>query len=352
MKILHVDKYAVNRLVASLTDAGHTVTSIKDEKAAIAAFGAQGFQLVLVCASGSDAASIAAIKTLRTNDASKQANIILMTNEAGDDQLVRAYDAGADFCLRLPCAMPVILAMLRSAQRLVPTLAGSATNGTAANAAATSPIDRVMLSSTWKDAREHVRNVAAKFLSLDAVLADAGSVIEPVEQACYIALSNVEHQLEARIAVGAGSTSGKKLAVHLFGPEGVDLVADMLSELANNMMGALKTSLSKEAFAFTAGLPHALDPAELLRPSVAYTHQVSFALRLADSGLLVHLSLSSKANLFVASSTLRDGMVLAKDVFNARGLLIVQQGTRLSLNMIEKITAFMPPKYLLEVLAP
>ncbi len=352
MRILHVDKYVVSRLVASLTDAGHTVTSIKDEKAAVAALGAQRFQLVLLCAAGSDEASIGAIKALRANEASKQTRIILMTNDASDDHLVRAYDAGADSCLRLPCAMPVILAMLRSVQRLVPTLPSSTTAGAGANAAATSPMDRVILSDTWKEAREHVRNVAAKFLSLEAVLADAGSVAEPVEQACCISLSNVEHQLEARIALGAGSTSGKKLAVHLFGPEGVDLVADMLSELANNMMGVLKTSLSKEAFAFTAGLPQALDPSELLRPSVAYTHQVSFALRLADSDLLLHLSLSSKANLFVASATLRDGMILAKDVFNARGLLIVQKGTRLSLNMIEKITAFMPPKYLLEVVAP
>jgi hypothetical protein len=45
-------------------------------------------------------------------------------------------------------------------------------------------------------------------------------------------------------------------------------------------------------------------------------------------------------------------MVLAKDIFNARGLLIVQKGTRLSDNMIEKINSFVPPKSLMEVVAP
>jgi len=349
MKILHVDTYTVTRLVASLTDAGHTVTSIKDEKAALAALGAQRFQLVLVCAAGGVDASTNAIKTLRASDLSKQTHIIWLANEVSDDQLVRAYDAGADMCARLPCAIPVILAMLRSAQRVAPALEPSETGP---NTSAANPLDRVILSNTWKEAREHIRAVAAKFFTLDAVLGDSGAIVEPVEHACFIALSNVEHQLEARIAIGSGSTSGQKLALHLFGPEGSELVPDMLSELANNIMGVLKTSLSKEAFSFTAGLPQVLDKEEFIRPFIAYTHQVSFALRLADSALLLRLSLSSKANLFVASASLRDGMILAKDVFNARGLLIVQKGTRLSLNMIEKITGFMPPKSLIEVVAP
>jgi len=349
MKILFVEKQLVTGLAALMTEAGHSVTSIKDEKAAAAALAPKNFQLAVFSVGQSDDAAIAAIRTLRGNQDLKQLHVVLLSQEGKDDYLVRAYDAGADSVLRRPLGLPVIMGQLRAVQRSISSL--DSTSGGDADPQAT-PLDRVSHSKAWRGARQRLGEVAAKFLTMEIALSEAGAVSEPIEQACTIALSNAEHQLEMRIALGTGAASGRRLAVHLFGPEGNDLVPDMLSELANIMMGNLKASLSAESFAFTVGLPAPLDKAELIKAPVNYTHQTVFAMQMAEASVLVHLSVRSKANLFVPPGRLHEGMVLAKDVFNARGLLVVQSGTRLSLNMIEKIATIVSPKALVEVVAP
>ncbi|MGD0505624.1 MAG: hypothetical protein ABSD02_23130 [Steroidobacteraceae bacterium] len=349
MKILHIEKQVIAKLAPSLAEAGHAVTSIKDEKAALEALGGHRFQLVLLSSLTGNESMINAIKALRKGETSKNLYVMLLAQEASEEYLVRAYDAGADSALRTPCGLPLILAKVRASRRVAPLLDDSGADAIDPKA---SPLDRVNQSSTWKQAPTRACEVAAKFLTLEVSVDEVASTQEPIHQACMITLSSAEHQLEMRIALGAGESSGRRLAVHLFGPEGVDLVPDMLSELSNIMMGTLKTALGMENFAFTGGLPQPLDKAELLRPAATYAHQFAFALKMVDAAILMHVSLRSKANLFLPPMSLRDGMVLAKDIFNARGLLIVQKGTRLSDNMIEKINSFVPPKSLMEVVAP
>ncbi len=77
----------------------------------------------------------------------------------------------------------------------------------------------------------------------------------------------------------------------------------------------------------------------------------AFAVTVEGSRLAIHLGLRSKANSVVAVGTLGEGMVLAKDVFNPRGMLLLTAGTRLSQTMVDKLQSMLSPKHTIEVSA-
>ncbi len=347
MKVLLLEKSPVPQIAAALGGGVHRVTAVKEDKAALQAFAAESFEVVVISMRGADEALLALPKAARRGPSAGAVFFVLLAAECPEEYLVRAYEAGIDASLRMPCGAALVLAQLRSVERFVSVAGG---DGEPA-AAPASPLDQVYRSNTWRTAQAQSQSIASKFLTLDVEPAQTDAVTAVTEHACMITLSNAQHQLEMRIALGTDAVSGKHLAVHLFGPEGIDLIPDMLSELANNVMGALKTSFSKESLAFTGGLPQQIEVKEVLRPTVTYAHQAAFALRMADAAILVHLSIRGKSNLILRPATLREGMILSKDVFNARGLLMLQGGTRLSLNMIEKIVSTLPEKSQLEVMA-
>lgn len=71
-----------------------------------------------------------------------------------------------------------------------------------------------------------------------------------------------------------------------------------------------------------------------------------------DARLVVFAGLRSRANVLVCPPDLREGMVLAKDVLNARGVLLLQGSTRLSATMVERLQGNLTPKHEIEVIAP
>ena len=348
MKILLFEKHPAAKLAASLGGGGHVASLAKDEKAALTALASGGFQLLLVTLRGADTAVVGLLEAMRKTVLCKSLYVLVIAHESTEDFLIRLHGAGADLCLRAPLGTALLLAQLESARRSVDALAA----GSAGGAGTQAPLEQVSQSTTWRLAQSKVQEVAAKFLSIGVTLGEAESVGGPLSHACSITLSNVEHQVELRVAVACETACGQKLAVHMFGPEGADMVADVLSELSNILMGTLKTAFGAETISFTGGLPKALETAEVLRPLALYAHNQAFALHIADGAVLVHLSARSKANQFLALASLREGMVLAKDVFNARGLLMVHGGTRLSQTMIDKIVGIAAANTQLEVVAP
>ena len=80
-----------------------------------------------------------------------------------------------------------------------------------------------------------------------------------------------------------------------------------------------------------------------------HTNQTFFALSLAGVKLSIHVGMRTKGNAIVKVLDLREGMVLAKDVHNARGILLVREKTRLSMTVIERIKKVLPQGHTLEV---
>ncbi|NOU31914.1 MAG: hypothetical protein HOO96_28755 [Polyangiaceae bacterium] len=368
---------------ATLEQAGHAVKVVADVSLPNACVGEKP-HLVLLEVTRDGGGAIEIIRRVRDLAGVPPFLFYLLGgSELSQGFLRDAYDAGIDGDLRQPFGPEFLASRVNAATRVArrpeqapiakpasparpvngaaPKLVGGAAPAAIAAAGATAPdspmneseghLTTATQSQTWRNASKLIQDMGSKFLALPVTLgAEAAAPIPSL--GCAISLSHAAHQLEARIAIGADSRSARRLAVHMFGDEGDDLVGDMLNELANLFMGAVKTSFSAESFAFTGGLPDTISADYVLRPSATYKRQETFSMAIADSRLLVYIGMRSKANLFLASSGLREGMVVAKDVFNARGLMLVNGGTRLSLNMVEKLRSLLTPKHLVEVTAP
>lgn len=216
---------------------------------------------------------------------------------------------------------------------------------------ASSPLAPIARAAAWKAASDLVCSTAGKFLTVPTNLTAARTSDAGLAAGCQILMGAAKDQLELRVAIAADGKSVKQLAMHVFGDDADDVGAELLPELTNMFMGALKSAFSAESIGFAAGLPEAVAPARVLTPATPYTLEQSFELQVVDARVLVYLGLRSVANATVAIAGLREGMVLAKDVFNAKGLMLVSAGTRLSFNMIERMRAMLAPKQPVEVLS-
>lgn len=157
--------------------------------------------------------------------------------------------------------------------------------------------------------------------------------------AAAVTLLSPELGLELRVAC-AGDIAA--LLPRLFG-EGSDLHAiDVLAELANLGMGALKLELGD--LEFTSGVPERLAVHLFRDASFAYADEVAF-----DCGVAVRIGLRSKRARTVFPRELREGMVLAGELRNAQGLLLAPAGTRLSQHMLDRMIGGLAPSLRIEV---
>jgi DNA-binding response OmpR family regulator len=344
------------QLAVTLQGAGHAVRTAQDERGALAALQQESPHLVLLTAARTGNGSLTLVRQLRDNPRAKASQLILVARDVPEAFSIEAYAAGLDGDIRLPHSPEYLVARINALQRrLEPKAKPAPERAEVAKPAAVElgdgPLALVARAPAWRTAAQHLKGAASKFLTLEASVGDVPPADYEMSLACGIMLLNVQHELELRIAVGTSMASGKRLAVHLFGPEGEDLVADMMGEIGNIFMGAMKTALGHDSLAFTGGLPEALATDLVLRPALTYKLQEAFSLTLVDAKLVVHLGLRSKANLDLPAASLKEGMVLAKDVFNSKGLMMINAGTRLSSHMIEKLKSVLTTKQLVQVMA-
>lgn len=355
MKILLFDKNhaELSPFTVLIKEVGHQLVTAADSAELKSAFANQPPQLVLLVARGSDNPLLERLGEIQKLGEAHGTLIAMICRDPQEDYLARAYDAGVDSEIRLPFGRALLAARLRTIDRLLKRGSGAAAAAPVTEQeVASSALDLLARSTTWYAASQLIQTASSTFLTLPVIGADSAAPKEPITHACRIMLLNVQDQIEFRIAIGADTHSARRLCMHLFGEDTDDLAGDMLSELANILMGSLKTALSAESIAFTGGLPEAIDADHILRPTVMFKHQNALDLLVGDARVMVHLGIRSKANVLVAVTGLHEGMTIAKDVFNVRGLLILNSGTRLSRNMIEQLEKFLPPKTMIEVMAP
>lgn len=292
--------------------------------------------------------------------------LLLLADALPDDFAAAAYEAGVDGEIRRPYTDRYLLARVTAALRRAPapprsspppggarSLAPLAHTGPANDIDLMAPpLERVAASGTWRNARLTLQRATSAFLTLPVALEELPSEAPRCALAKAIRLSSVTHQLTARAALALDDAGAAALARHLFGDEADDLVNDMLSELANIFMGTLKTSFSTDALPFTGGLPEPIDVSGVLQPPETFRLQDAFALAAGDARITVHLGVRPKLALLRLPDELDEGMVLAGDVYNAKGMRVAVSGTRLTVTMIHKLRTLLPGFQDVEVMAP
>ena len=330
---------------ASLRAGGYDPIVADDVEAVREAFARDSIPAVILGAQGNDERVLEILRAVRAG-ASRRAYVTLLTEDCPEEFLAAAYDAGADADLGAAHGHTLIVARLAAAERYRRRLAGSVQFDPPLSA-----LERVAFGSTWRRASRTLEDATAMFLSLPARCVETIASEPLTTMATQILLSSTQEQLEVRIAVATDIVSARNMAVHMYGPDNEDLALDMLGELANIFMGSMKSVFGASAHAFTGGLPAPIDVEQVLRPLETYKHQETFALVVERARLIVHLGIRAKANTFVLSTGLREGMVLKHDVYNPRGILVINAGTRLSANMVTKLSTLLPATRAVEVMA-
>lgn len=325
-------------VLAVAQQAGHTVHHLRDERAALSQLKVLGPNVIF----SPEVSFIEHAKRVAGN----QFYGVLLTGPLTDEHRLAAREAGVDDEIVMPGSSARVQCALASARRACGEVQA------AQGAPSANPIELISQSFTWKSMPREFAATAGKFLTLPA---SARNTIPntPLEVASTIVMASAQQQVELRLDIGADAASARALSVHLFGEEeGPTLTADMNNELANLFMGAAKAAFSAESIAFAAGVPTALPPQELGRGGMQYQRQETFALHLADAVVVVYVGARNKGNVSLKPGELREGMVIAKDVHNARGLLLIPGGTRLSMTMTERLRGQLPPAFIIEVMTP
>lgn len=349
-------------LAEALRTGGHDVWTASTDAEALGVRAERGLDLAIVSAAQQGDGPIASIRALQIT--TPRPYVLLLHPSLSDEYIVRALEAGADADLKSPLTPKYLAARLGAVERrstLPPQSAAMPSFGGLLPAALRPPngslrvmpsaLESTVRSVTWITAAEQMASAASKFLTLPVGWDVLPGTPPAASIGACIVLLDAQQQLEMRIAMAADAASARALAVHLFGVEGEDLALDVMTELANILMGTLKTAFSGENLSFTGGLPMEIPVEEVLRPAMPFKFQEAVVFTIADARLVVHLGLRSRANEFLPTARLREGMVVAKDVFSARGMLLLDGGTRLSSHMVERLRAALPAQHSVEVIA-
>jgi hypothetical protein len=230
-----------------------------------------------------------------------------------------AYAAGADDVLRsFACAEEIAgrLTTVRRLRKLVP-------------ATVSSKLAKVRV---W-DALESI--VTSELGSLlGASLEPAAATSDPVVEAGGIDLTLSAESVVVHLALGIDATTGSQLQQTLLGGDArAEALQDALREMANTAAGAVKRAALDDGVAFTIGLPtndHTI-------PAAKSRRQRRWACR--GDGLVITCVATADSNqpAQVMATELKEGMVLARDVVNATGMLLVAAGTYITRTTAEQL---------------
>lgn len=309
-------------------------------------------------------------KHIRAIDNTKYIYIVFVTSKNSMDAMRTAFAAGADDYMMKPVHRDELAARLRAAERIVRLETrlrervlelesalrrlevSAAMKGAVAVTAHSmcppppAPVDASLPSglsetTTWPRLDEILQLSVNEFLMGEFV--QNGATPTHVDFDARITLTNVALGLEVALGFAADRGSAEALAQRLFGePEDDAMLQDLLGEIANTAMGAVKAAFSAEGQAFTAGIPTSGrgDGASWL----AEHHPWHRGRVLDHEGvhLAITVAVRQRPTRELKAKELGEGMVLARDVKDDNGVLLVASGTRVSATLAGRLGRIAP----------
>ena len=345
MRILLLDDRRPERdaMIRALPADTYRVEAVAEEQAALAAIAREAPQVVVFAVPPKGGPDLA--RRLRAADATGQAYFLAIVEAASaGKEMAHLVEAGVHDFIRRPLVESELLQRVKAPTRLL-RWAKSVNKPAAFDFS-------VSLDVAQLNAFKNFGTLAAEDLGQIAgqafcVAEGWPAYYEKEVRSATIPMSLAGDQLEVRVSVVVDSATMFWLREALLGDMEADDDAadDALRELANTAGGVIKRAALSENVVLTTGLP-ATDPVA----SFSGEHQC-WSLKLADDrGCIVLVTeVRRRENQRVPASELTEGMVLAQDVRNDGGVLIVAAGARLSATSANKLAAMLGPRFFLEV---
>jgi len=323
MLIVIVDKKCEEREASgrALVAQKHEVEYAHDPTSALSLIERRSPDVVLVASTLAGASGADLVKRIRIQDVAPRAYVVMTSALPASGDIRAAFAAGADDFMKKPFSHEELFARVDGANRL-----------RARGPSAPSPVQLEVSGLVDGGAADVAicRDVAVMFgLELQPQL---GGAMARAVFASRLSLSVASAGVEVVIGVGADEPSSRALAAALLGGVAASSAEmnDLMRELANLAGGAFKQVAVGVGLQFTMGL--AVDVAPSSLPSVARTPRRAWVAAAGDGSLRVEFEIEVRAreNKRVPVVALREGMVLARDLLNDAGALLIPEGTRLT----------------------
>ncbi len=345
MRIVIVDAVRDDRELATrlLSAAGHDVQPASDIKGATALIERQTPDVLVLDWATLQAAEF--LKRVRAMELSNHIYIVVTSLGRSPADLVNAIAAGADDYMKKPLGKDELVTRVTGIER-IRRWASRVLEKVTHDWSEASSIPELR---AWRDAdRSFTRD-------LEVVVGTALSVstcpnpFEQIAMGAEIPLSLAAEGLEVRLAIGLDQASLLRVASMVLGMDDAppEVMIDVVREFANTAGGAFKRAAVEEGVTLTTGLP-----CEVLVESWGKAKaQQKFTIQSEDGSIKigVHIEVRSRALVRTTVGQLCEGMVLARDLLNEAGTLLVAAGTRLTQTQIERVARVLSTKSAVEV---
>jgi DNA-binding response OmpR family regulator len=355
-------------LMRALADAGYSnLVHRTDVATAKAEIEANPPRLVITDLRLPDSTGIELTKYIRTLDSSAYIYVVMLTSSGSDSVLGTCFDAGVDDFVEKPFRPEAMVSRMRAGERILEletnlrtksreletalrridiaatqrALAKAAEAAAATPATGATPLDALLGTETWRDVEAHLTKAMTDFFQLPFASIRAQDRRGDLFVA-EVALSEPSQQLELGLSVVVDTTSMKRLGNHLLGEEDLESAQALVLEVANILMGTLKTGFTVHGFSFTGGIP----TTESFVQSRATFDRAQIRSRMAiaagESEVELWLRVREKSNSTIRGRALKEGLVVGDDIRDARGMLLIKGGSRLTQTAAERLAKLVP----------
>jgi hypothetical protein len=175
-------------------------------------------------------------------------------------------------------------------------------------------------------------------------VATVGSRPELSSLHATLSMVSTESLSELAVAIVASRASGTALAKAIVRAPYADdmLIRELLSEMCNNVLGAIKTAMRDDGYAFTLGIPRPTSTITANELRAAFTGHAVFGYDIGEAELHVILGARLTTHVPVTVANLTEGMIVAQNVLAGSDMIMVPAGTRLSATTIQRLVRQLP----------
>jgi CheY-like chemotaxis protein len=344
MKILVVDDIQHERqtIAQALGQAGYSVEETKDPKVALTAIEREPVRVIVLVWPKTGGADF--IKRVRSFEASEHTYVLAILDKQPHTEITALFAAGADDFLRRPVIREELVGRVDAPKRIQKWVATEKK----------APLD-------WSSCVDLRRLRACR--EMGAIVAeDLGQLLgqtlglaegwmpelEDKPSGATIPMSLATEQSEVRVSIVVDAESLRAMAGLLLGDANAPRAAldDIVREMTNTAGGAVKRAAMSEDVTLTTGLP-ADDCAVPQQGETSRCWVASLAEPKVRIGIVGEVR--RRENQRVAAAALREGMVVAADLFSDSGALVVRAGTRLSATTAQRVAAILGQRFVVEV---
>jgi CheY-like chemotaxis protein len=335
VQVLIVDGNRNDRELASryLASAGHEVVAVSDARGATSAAERQTPDVVVL--DWQVAGGPAFLDTLRRRGDAVHPYVIAVSSKPSANDLAAAIAGGADDFMRKPLSKDELVIRAGALERIrgwAATLFGGAPPSEPG------VTDFVRLQA-WREVDQSIARDIGGVLGQTLVPTPGPETPPSSVVAAQIPLMIAAEGTEVRLTVSVDTALLGRLGELCLGdpaaPE--DTLRDILRELANTSGGGFVRTAGEEGVALTCGLP--VDVVAEPDAKRRVTAKRRFVVAVEDGSLQIafEIEVLPRATRRVNVAQLSEGMVLARDLHNGAGALLVPAGTRLTQSQIERM---------------